>query len=49
MADSRENYPMRLKIDQLLSQGWSLNGRDPVRLQRGNQIKIVQGKALIDG
>lgn len=40
---------LRVRIDQMISDGWSVTGRDPVRLERGVQIKIVRGRALING
>ena len=45
----RQFNELRAHIDQMLSDGWSITGRDPVRLERGVQIKIVRGRALING
>ncbi|WP_280288449.1 hypothetical protein [Pseudomonas sp. BN417] len=40
---------MRTHIDKLLDQGWSITGRDPVRLELHQRVKIVRGGVLVDG
>ncbi|AOE87618.1 hypothetical protein [Pseudomonas sp. TCU-HL1] len=47
--ERRGFHAMRKHIDKLLDQGWSITGRDPVRLERHQWVKIVKGGALIDG
>ena len=42
-------HAMRAHIDKLLDQGWSITGRDPVRLERHQRVKIVRGGVLVDG
>jgi hypothetical protein len=49
LNDTRSNPDMRHAIDLLLAEGWSITGRDPVRIERGAQAKVVRGRALIDG
>ena len=34
MADQREYAALRAHIDQLIIRGWSITGREPVRLER---------------
>jgi hypothetical protein len=34
VSEPRIHHALRARIDQLISQGWSLSGRDPVRLER---------------
>lgn len=40
---------LRNRIEELLAAGWSITGRDPVRLERGVRVLQVRGGALIDG
>lgn len=40
---------LRQRIDELLAAGWSITGRDPVRIERGVRVLQVRGGALIDG
>ncbi|WP_342243813.1 hypothetical protein [Pseudomonas sp. OTU5201] len=48
--DERRCYhAMRAHIDLLLYLGWSITGRDPVRLEFDQMVKIVRRGALIDG
>lgn len=47
-AERRSLHAMRRHIDTLLEQGWSITGRDPVRLERQHQVKIVWEGVLID-
>ena len=47
--DSRQLADMRARVDQLLIEGWSIAGREPLRLQRGRSVKVARGRALIDG
>ena len=48
-VDSRQLADMRARVDQLLIEGWSIAGREPLRLQRGRSVKVARGRALIDG
>ena len=47
--DSRKYHDLRARIDDLITQGWSITGRDPLRLERGPRALIVRGRALING
>lgn len=47
-GEARSNTAMRHAIDLLLADGWSITGRDPVRIERGPRVKLVRGRALID-
>jgi hypothetical protein len=49
MNELRSNKDMRALIEKLLEHGWSLSGRDPVRLEFCGRVKLVRGGALIDG
>ncbi|WP_271409355.1 hypothetical protein [Pseudomonas sp. Q1-7] len=48
-AERRSFHAMRQHVDKLLEQGWSITGRDPVRLERHQRVKIVRGGLLLDG
>jgi hypothetical protein len=48
-SERRCYHDMRRLIDKLLDKGWSITGRDPVRLERFHQVKIVRGGVLVDG
>jgi hypothetical protein len=48
-TDTRVLTAMRVRIDKLLADGWSITGRDPVRLERGVQALTVRGGVLING
>ena len=47
--DSRKYHGLRARIDDLIADGWSITGRDPIRLERAPRVLIVQGRALING
>lgn len=47
--DSRKYHDLRARIDDLITQGWSITGRDPIRLERAPRALIVRGRALING
>lgn len=47
--DSRKLTEMRARVTQIVAEGWSIAGRDPLRLQRGRAVKVARGRALIDG
>ena len=47
--DSRQYHDLRARIDDLITQGWRITGRDPIRLERGQVVKVVRGRAVIDG
>lgn len=49
IKDTRIYPKMRLHIDGMLSKGWSITGRDPVRLERGPRVQVVRNGVLIDG
>lgn len=49
MSDSRKFHALRLRIEQLLAEGWSIAGREPLRIARGHRVMQVRGGALIDG
>lgn len=44
----RKNDAMRKRVDDLIACGYSLTGRDPVRLERGRSVKVIRGKVIID-
>lgn len=45
----RKYHALRTRIDQLIEQeGWSITGREPVRLERGARVLIVKNGSLID-
>ncbi len=46
-ADFRTNNHLRSHIEAMISCGFSISGRDPVRLERGTQVYEVRGKLLI--
>jgi hypothetical protein len=46
VSEPRIHHALRARIDQMISQGWSLSGRDPVRLERGPRIATVRGGTL---
>lgn len=46
----RKYHALRTRIDQLIEQeGWSITGREPVRLERGAHVLIVKNGSLVDG
>ncbi len=45
----RKYHALRAHIDKMLAEGWSITGRDPVRLERASRVLIVRGRALING
>lgn len=47
--DARKYTALRIVIDRMISQGWSISGRDPVRLECLSRVMLVRGGALIDG
>lgn len=47
--ERRSFHAMRKHVDKLLTQGWSITGRDPVRLELHQRVKIVRGGVLVDG
>lgn len=46
---SRVLHALHRRIDELLAHGWSISGRDPVRLERGSRVLLVRFGGLIDG
>jgi hypothetical protein len=49
LIDTRKNTAMRLHIEKMQADGWSITGRDPVRLELGVQVRVVRNGVLIDG
>lgn len=49
MADTRKHDALRAQIDKMVKQGWSISGRDPVRLECCGRVMQVRGGALIHG
>lgn len=49
MAEQRKYHAMRAHVEQLLARGWSISGRDPVRLECRGRVMQVRGGALING
>lgn len=47
--DSRKHHALRAQIDRMVRQGWSISGRDPVRLECRGRVMQVRGGALING
>nr|WP_298117385.1 hypothetical protein [uncultured Pseudomonas sp.] len=46
---TRVLHALRQRIDELVAHGWSISGRDPVRLERGSRVLLVRFGGLIDG
>jgi hypothetical protein len=49
LKDTRIYPAMRIHIDGMLSKGWSITSREPVRLELGVQVRVVRNGVLIDG
>ena len=49
ISENRKYHALRAHIDKMLAEGWSITGRDPVRLERAPRVLIVRGRALING
>lgn len=47
-TERRTNHAMRKRIDELVSQGYSITGRDPLRMERGRVVLIVRGGVIIN-
>lgn len=45
--EKRRNRLMRRRVDQMILDGFSLSGRDPVRLERGPQVYEIRGGVLV--
>lgn len=45
----RKHHALREQIDKMVRQGWSISGRDPVRLECCGRVMLVRGGALING
>ncbi len=45
--EKRRNRSMRRLVDQMVLDGFSLSGRDPVRLERGPQVYEIRGGVLV--
>ncbi len=46
--NNRKWHDCRAYVDKLLESGWSITGRDPLRLEFGRMCKIVRGGCVID-
>lgn len=49
MTDTRKLNDLRARINELVANGWSIVGRDPVLLQRGRAKLEVRNGMLING
>lgn len=47
--ESRKHAALRVVIDRMIAQGWSISGRDPVRLECVGRVMLVRGGVLING
>lgn len=47
-VERRANHAMRLRVTELVGQGYSISGRDPLRLERGRVVLIVRGGMIIN-
>lgn len=45
--NKRKHHDTRIRIDQLLTQGWETAGREPLRLERANGIAEVRPNGMI--
>jgi hypothetical protein len=46
----RKYHALRARIDGLIkNDGWSITGREPVRLERGSRVLVVNMGSLVDG
>lgn len=45
--NKRRNPFLRQRIDKMIAEGFSLSGREPVRLERGPQVYEVRGGGLV--
>lgn len=45
--DERKLNDTRARVDQLLAEGWSIVGRDPLTLQRGRTKLCVRSNGII--
>ena len=46
---TRQYHALRAQIDKMVRQGWSISGRDPVRLECCGRVMQVRGGVLING
>lgn len=45
--ETRRSHALRHRIDEFVAQGWSITGRDPIRLEiAGRKPKTIQGGAI---
>lgn len=45
--EERELHATRERVDQLLAEGWSIVGRDPLIMQRGSRKLEVRRNGII--
>ena len=46
---NRKHHAMRERVQQLIDLGWSISGRDPLRIEAAGKAFIVRGGVLIHG
>lgn len=46
-VEERTKHDTRARVEQLLTEGWSIVGRDPLVLQRGRQRLEVRRNGII--
>lgn len=49
LTERRTNHAMRLRVTELVKQGYSITGRDPLRMERGRVVLIIRGGVIING
>lgn len=49
IPENRKYHAMRERVQQLLDLGWSISGRDPLRIEAAGKVYIVRGGVLING
>lgn len=47
VPEQRSLHSMRKHIDRMLARGWSITGRDPLRLESAGRTCVVQHGMLI--
>lgn len=48
-ADRRQYHAVRVRVDELLAQGWSIIGREPTVLQRARSTLQIRKGMIING
>lgn len=49
IPENRKHHAMRERVQQLIDSGWSISGRDPLRIEAAGKVYIVRGGVLING